>query len=66
MEESRGGGGGTEKRARSCGSVSRIKAVMSWDARRALVKILGGGNLGVVVNAAGFGYCGVAGWYVRE
>lgn len=39
---------------------------MSWDARRALVKILGGGNLGVVVNAAGFGYCGVAGWYVRE
>lgn len=27
---------------------------MSWDARRALVKILGGGNLGGVVNAAGF------------
>lgn len=27
---------------------------MSWDARSALVKILGGGNLGGVVNAAGF------------
>lgn len=40
-----GGGGGTEKRARSCGSVSRIRDVMSWFERRALVKIFGGGNL---------------------
>lgn len=43
---SRGGGGGTEKRARSWGSVSRIREVMSEAERRALVKILGGGNLG--------------------
>ena len=35
------GGGGTEKRARSCGSVSRIKDVMSGVERRALVKIFG-------------------------
>lgn len=40
-----GGGGGTEKRARSWASVSRIKEVMSWLERRALVKILGGGKL---------------------
>ena len=40
-----GGGGGTEKSARSCASVSRISEVMSWFASRALVKILGGGNL---------------------
>lgn len=40
-----GGGGGTEKRARSWDSVSRIRLVMSWLARRALVKILGGGKL---------------------
>lgn len=37
-------GGGTEKRARSCGSVSRIREVMSGVERRALVKILGGGK----------------------
>lgn len=40
-----GGGGGTEKRARSWGSVSRMRDVMSWFERRALVKIFGGGNL---------------------
>ena len=40
-----GGGGGTENRARSCASVSRIRDVMSWLERSALVKILGGGNL---------------------
>lgn len=40
-----GGGGGTEKRARSCASVSRMSDVMSWLERRALVNILGGGNL---------------------
>lgn len=40
-----GGGGGTENRARSWASVSRIREVMSWLARRALVKIFGGGNL---------------------
>lgn len=39
------GGGGTEKRARSWASVSRIREVMSWFERRALVKILGGGKL---------------------
>jgi hypothetical protein len=39
-------GGGTEKRARSCSSVSRIREVMSGVERRALVKILGGGKLG--------------------
>lgn len=40
-----GGGGGTENRARSWVSVSRISEVMSWLDSRALVKILGGGNL---------------------
>lgn len=40
-----GGGGGTENRARSWASVSRINEVISWLERRALVKILGGGNL---------------------
>lgn len=35
------GGGARWKRARSCASVSRIRAVMSWVERRALVKILG-------------------------
>lgn len=43
-----GGGGGTENRARSWASVSRISCVMSWLERRALVKILGGGNLNMV------------------
>lgn len=41
-------GGGTEKRARSWVSVSRMREVMSWFERRALVKILGGGKLGFV------------------
>ena len=41
-----GGGGGTENRARSWVSVSRMREVMSWLARRAVVKILGGGKLG--------------------
>lgn len=40
-----GGGGGTEKRARSWVSVSRIREVMSGVERRALVKIFGGGKL---------------------
>lgn len=40
-----GGGGGTENRARSWVSVSRISEVMSWLESKALVKILGGGNL---------------------
>lgn len=40
-----GGGGGTEKRARSWDSVSRMREVMSWVERRALVKIFGGGKL---------------------
>jgi len=40
-----GWGGGTEKRARSWGSVSRIREVISAVERRALVKILGGGKL---------------------
>ena len=44
------GGGGTEKRARSWGSVSRIRVVMSRVERRALVKILGGGKLVVSVS----------------
>lgn len=39
------GGGGTEKRARSWDSVSRIRAVISWLDRSAFVKIFGGGNL---------------------
>jgi hypothetical protein len=39
------GGAGTEKRARSWASVSRIREVMSWLERRAVVKILGGGKL---------------------
>lgn len=38
------GGGATENRARSCDSVSRIRAVMSCGASRALVKGLGGGK----------------------
>lgn len=50
-----GGGGGTEKRARSWASVSRIKDVMSWLERRALVKILGGGKL--VVMPGGWALC---------
>lgn len=40
-----GGGGGTENSARSWASVSRIREVMSWFARRAFVKIFGGGKL---------------------
>lgn len=40
-----GGGGGTENRARSWVSVSRINEVMSWLESRALVNIFGGGNL---------------------
>lgn len=44
-----GAGAGTEKRARSWDSVSRIKAVMSWFERRAFVKILGGGKLVLLV-----------------
>ena len=40
-----GGGGGTEKSARSWASVSRIREVMSWWDRSALVKILGEGKL---------------------
>lgn len=40
-----GGGGGTEKSARSCDSVSRISVVMSCERRSAFVKTLGGGNL---------------------
>lgn len=42
------GGGGTEKRARSCSSVSRIRLVISWFCSNALVKIFGGANLGRV------------------
>lgn len=42
------GGGGTEKRARSCASVSRIKLVISWFCRSALVNILGGAKLDAV------------------
>lgn len=42
-----GGGGGTEKSARSWDSVSRMREVMSWLERRALVKIFGGGKLDV-------------------
>lgn len=41
------GGGGTENKARSCSSVSLIRLVMSWFWSSALVKILGGANLGV-------------------
>lgn len=40
-----GGGGGTENKARSCASVSRINDVISWLERRAFVKIFGLGNL---------------------
>lgn len=47
--EAGGAGGGTEKRARSWGSVSRRREVMSWFARRAFEKILGGGKLGLLV-----------------
>jgi len=43
-----GGGGGTEKRARSCGSVSRMREVISGVESSALVKIFGGGKLGGV------------------
>ena len=43
-----GGGGGTENRARSCGSVSRIRDVISGVESSAFVKILGGGKLGGV------------------
>lgn len=39
------GGGGTEKRARSCDSVSRIRVVISCWWSRAFVNILGGGKL---------------------
>lgn len=42
------GGGGTEKRARSCSSVSRIRLVISWFCSNALVNIFGGANLGQV------------------
>lgn len=45
LAEAEAWGGGTEKRARSCGSVSLIKRVMSVVLRRALVKIFGGGKL---------------------
>ena len=38
-------GSASVNRARSCASVSRIRAVISWECSRALVKILGGGNL---------------------
>lgn len=41
----KGAGGGTEKRARSWGSVSRIREVMSGVESMAFVKILGGGKL---------------------
>lgn len=43
-----GGGGGTEKRARSCASVSRMRDVMSWFARRELAKIFGAGKLALL------------------
>lgn len=42
------GGGGTEKRARSWASVSRIRLVMSWFCSSALVNILGGAKLDAV------------------
>jgi hypothetical protein len=42
------GGGGTENRARSCSSVSRIRLVISWFWSNAFVKIFGGANLGRV------------------
>lgn len=42
------GGGGTEKRARSCASVSRIRLVMSWVCSSAFVNILGGAKLDAV------------------
>jgi hypothetical protein len=38
------GGGAIEKRARSCCSVSLIRAVMSWWLRRALVNCFGREN----------------------
>ena len=38
------GGGAIEKRARSCCSVSLIRAVMSWWVRRALVNCFGREN----------------------
>jgi hypothetical protein len=43
--EAVGGGGGTENRARSWDSVSRMREVMSSPPRRAFVKILEGGKL---------------------
>lgn len=46
------GGGGTENRARSWISVSLIKLVISWFWSKALVKILGGANLGCVQSSA--------------
>lgn len=45
MADTGGGGGGTENRARSWGSVSRMSEVMSGVESKALVKILGGGKL---------------------
>jgi hypothetical protein len=52
------GGGGTEKRARSCASVSRIRLVMSWFCSSALVNILGGAKLdGAQNGAVGRGKC---------
>jgi hypothetical protein len=39
------GGGGTEKRARSCSSVSRIRLVISWFWSSAFVNILDGAKL---------------------
>jgi hypothetical protein len=56
LAEGRGWGGGTEKRARSCGSVSRIRSVMSEVLRSALVKTFGGGKLrGVSWDGEGLG-----------
>lgn len=46
-----GGGGGTENKARSWGSVSRIREVMSEVERRALVNILGGGKGRVAIDS---------------
>lgn len=60
------GGGGTEKRARSWASVSRIRVVMSWFCSSALVKILGGAKLEAVqrrgkqAGGGGGAYCSSA------
>jgi hypothetical protein len=59
------GGGGTEKRARSCASVSRIRLVISWFCNSALVNILGGAKLDSAQNDAvggclGRAYCSSA------